>query len=148
MAADKDQLLINEVITVMQTITDFNNNVKDFEMNWDESELPAMSVFDMTTDHQLANGEPEASSQTNTVNLTLQIFVKSGTRAATLRALIKKVREKLRDNRTLSDIAMWTMPRKTTKIVEPSADPVRTSFEVIGASLEYEVAVSSDAFEF
>lgn len=150
--SDKRQDLIDFAITQLSVITDFEN-VADFETNWQQDELPACSVFDSDTVHDLKNAEEtyydgfEDNSQLNNLSLTIQIFVKSGTRAATVRGLIKKVREVVADNRNWNNLALWTKPVRT-QIQVDKTNPESTNFEIIGASIELEISLYSNAFDF
>jgi D-lyxose ketol-isomerase len=143
----KRQDLIDFVILKMSEITDFEN-VSDFEMNWQQDELPALSVFDNETTHQLVNDEPEAFGQTNTMTLNLQIFTASSTKIEDVRALVKQVWEKIAANKYWDDLAMWTKPRSTSISVDDRGDGSRSSFEVVGAQIQIEIALYSDAFDF
>jgi hypothetical protein len=151
--SDKRQDLIDFAIVQLKTIADFDNNVGDFETNWHQDELPAISVFDNETSHDLKNVEEttydgfEDNSQLNFLSLTIQIFVKSGTRAEDVRALIKKVREVIAENRTWNDLALWSKPVRT-QIQVDKTNPETTNFEIIGASVEIEICLISNAFDF
>lgn len=136
------QEIIDKAVEIMSTISEFEN-VRDSETNWDKNELPALSVFDSVT-HKLANGEPEAFSQVNIIRLSFQVSVKGS--AEDVRSLMKKVSNKVGDNRTFEGLAMWTHP--VSSRMEYKQDAVSGSFDLVGGNVEVDVYVSSDSFDF
>ena len=141
------QLIIDEIVTQLKTITALNDNVVDFGMNWQQDELPAVSVFDSSIDHLLVNDEPEAFSQFNRMRVTLAIFVKGTTRASSLRTLVSSVWAVVGANKYWDDLAAWTKPVSTTTTVDDRGIE-KSSLEIIGAELVFEIGVNSDAFDF
>lgn len=141
------QLIIDEIVTQLKTITALNDNVVDFGMNWEQDELPAISVFDSTVDHQLVNDEPEAFSQMNRMRITLSVFVKGTTRASSLRSLVKDIWGVIGANKYWDNLAAFTRPISTTTNVDDRGIE-KSSLEIIGAELVFEVGVNSDAFDF
>lgn len=151
MPDSKRQKIIDLAVALMQTIrtangyqTELGENVEDWRVNWDDDELPALSVCDTTAAETLANNEPTASLQTNRSRLHFRIFVKSDTLAADLRAMIadvkKALKTNLRWNDGATDLAMWTLP-VASGIIVPTE-----SFEIAGAEVEIEISYLTNSF--
>ena len=151
MPDSKRQKIIDLAVVLMQTIrtangyqTELGEHVEDWRVNWDDSELPALSVCDTVADENLANNEPSASLQTNRLPLLFRIFVKSDTSAADLRKMIADVKmalkTNLRWNDGTTDLAMWTLP-SGSGIVVPTE-----SFEIAGAEIRVEISYLTESF--
>jgi hypothetical protein len=157
--------LLESVVTMLKEITDFDNRVEDSGTQWHQDELasgPAASVFDPSVEHFLKDGEVdnywdkpaggEGKTQTNVVNLRIQIFTSRGAKIADIRALQKEVSAKIGANRYWlgpdgKPRAKWTNPVQTAINYQP-ANPEATSFEISGGSQDFRIAVISSAFDF
>jgi len=152
------QELISQIVTTLSNAlsNDFLH-IRDFETNWNQDELPALSVFDTEASHELKDAEDyyedksgdydEGNVQLNRLTVTLQIFVKSGTRAQTLRGLFNSVNAVIKVNRTWNGYARWTKPIRT-QIEVDKTNPETTNFEIIGGSITLELGVMSESFNF
>jgi hypothetical protein len=157
--------LIEAIVTALKEITDFDDRVEDSNPQWHQDELlqsPACSVFDPTIEHFLKDGEVdnywdkpaggEGKTQTNVVNLRIQVFTSRGAKVADVRDLQKKIAAKMLANRYWPGVdekprALWTNPVNTSINYQP-ANPEGTSFEVSGGSQDFRIAVQSGAFDF
>lgn len=152
MPESKRQKIINLVIARMQTIlisngfaTDLGETVEDWRVNWDDDELPALSVCDTTSEEEWFNNQPTATKQFNQMPVLLRIFCKSDTRAADLRVMIADMKKAIKAdvfwNDGTIDLAVWTKP-KTSGIIVPDE-----SFEIAGAMVEIEIGYFTNIFE-
>lgn len=98
----KRQKLVDAVITAMRRIrkangfeTDAGLRVRDFELNWQEDELPAISVCDVT--QALAQEASSESHDLFRLNLAIRVSVSSGTRAAECRKMVADVMDAVRE---------------------------------------------------
>lgn len=153
MADTKRQKIIDEVIARMQTIlvtngyqSDLGLHVGDCETNWDESELPALSVFDLVAEEDGdENGDPEATNAKTTHSLPVQfrIFVKSDTRTSDLRKMIADVKKAIGTDPRWKvanvGLALRTIPQKSGLVFTEN-------FEVAGAAVEVEIWYRTKVF--
>lgn len=141
MADTKRQRIIDAVVTRLKLIdgtgsyeTDIADRVKDSETNWDESDYPAISVFDGDA---IANPtSPTAGYQG--VIWSMPILIRAyATQAAAgpanVRKLIKDINTAIRVDDTFGSIVMQTRQVKEAVVRNPD------NFQIEGAEVEIEV---------
>ncbi|MBK8468090.1 MAG: hypothetical protein IPL32_19935 [Chloracidobacterium sp.] len=158
MADPKDQKIIAAIVTRMQTILTANgyqtNNgtrVADSRPNWDQTELPAISVF---------QGRAESQEQSNASRKTvhempvmIKVFLERGTDASNARIAIADVKKAIRGTGSQSDnylaerwpasgIGLAMMTRETAYSIEYAEG----TFEITGAQVEIAVQFITDKF--
>lgn len=126
--------------------TDLGGNVADWETNWDDSQLPAVSVCDLVAQIGFVNSETFAPGQMYVLPIQFRIFTKSDTRAQDLRKMIADVVKAIGVDRFWADgdgkkLALWT--RVTASGIRLQED----SFEIGGAAVEIEIAYLVTSFE-
>lgn len=140
----KRQQIVDEIISGMETIADFAT-VTDWGVVFDDEELPALAVCDVSETNSLVNDQPTATRQINALQVLFRIIVRSGTRASELRSLIGTVNDKIRANPRWNDgsenLALWTKPVSAGIVVNPE------SFEIAGASVEIEIGYMTNSFD-
>lgn len=153
MPDSKRQKLITLVIERMQEIlvangyeTDLGERVEDWRVNWDDSELPALSVCDTVTEEEWFNNQPTATKQFNQLPVLLRIFTKSDTRAEDLRKMEADIKKAIKRDVFWKDgdgkeLAIWTKP-KGSGIIIPEE-----SFEIGGAMVQIEIGYFTNIFE-
>lgn len=141
----KRQQIITKIVERMQTITVANGyetgagaNVGDWETNWDDEQLPAISVCDLIEEIELVGNQPTAERQTNRLPVQLRLFAKS---AAELRKGIADVFKAIKTDTRWSGLAMQTMPKRAGMVL------AEDSFELGGAAVEIEIGYMTDAFD-
>lgn len=147
MADSKHQQIIDAIIATMQGITtaagyetNLGDNVDDWKVNWDDEEMPALSVCDITEDQQLVGDQPDARNQINLLNVQFRIFVKNGTRARALRKMKADVNKAIGSNTRWNKLAMWTKPKRSGMVIPDE------SFEIGGKAIEIQIAYMTGAF--
>lgn len=140
--------IIAAVIERMETIqisngfeTDLGDRVRDFETDWDDSELPALSVCDLTTEEELPNDQPTATRQFNRLQVLFRIFCNSDTPAEDLRQMIGDVKKAIKTDVFWGGAAIWTKPKSSGIIL---AEDV---FRIGGAGVEIEIGYFTNTFE-
>lgn len=152
MPDSKRQRLVAAIVARMQTIltvngyaTNIGRTVEDWRTNWQQDELPAISVSDLTAEAVV----PEGSNPQRTVWLMpVQIRVyaeKDETGAANIREMIKDINRAIRqdDRWKVSGVglAMITRPLRDGFIIPDE------SFEVIGGVVEIEIQFFTAKFD-
>lgn len=149
----KRQDIIDLVIARMQTIlssgdyeTNLGQNVEDWQTNWDDDELPALSVCDLVDGINFVNEQPTAALQQHALPLQLRIFAKSDTRPADLRKMIADVvkaigTDQFWTNGGGAQLALWT------KVTSAGIRLNEDSFEIGGAAVEIEIGYFTNSFE-
>lgn len=151
MADSKRQRIVDAVVARMQTIliangyaTDIGSTVEDWRVNWQDDELPAISICDLTAEAANTN---EANPRYTLWQMPLQIrvYAKKGTDAANIREMLKDVQRAIRqDDRWLVSgigLAMNTLPLRDGFIIPDD------SFEVVGGIVEVEVQFKTNKFD-
>lgn len=148
MADSKRQQIIDAIIVRMQLIqiangyeTDLGSNVQDWETNYDDSELPALSVCDAVEIHTLVNNQPDAVQQKNVLPVQLRIFVKADTRAEELRKMFADLNKAIAVDAAWGNLAMWTIPVKTGMVIP------ETDFVIGGGAMEIEIHYLTNTFD-
>lgn len=138
------QRIVDAIVARMQTIltangyaTNIGTTVEDWRTNWQQEELPAISVCDTTAEVQPAEG---SNPRRTIFAMPVQIRVyaeKDETGAANIREMLKDVNRAIRqDDRWMVDgvgLVMITRPLREGFIIPDE------SFEVIGGVVEFEV---------
>jgi hypothetical protein len=126
------------------TTTVASASVRDSETNWDEAELPAISIFDGDT----IVPNPEAVDKVDKVIVVqhqlFKGFVKRGTDASSVRQLIKDI---------YTAIATDTQWKETgtplimqTRMIRHAISRNKDSFEIDGCEVEIELQYFIDKF--
>lgn len=150
MADSKRQKIVEAVIERMKLIngtgdyeTDLADRVEDSRTNWQEEELPAISVFDGD-----AEGTPTSTGQTlgtiHAMPIIIRGFVKQGTTAANARTLIKDIQRAIRvdDKWTVSNVPLVMQTRQVKDGILRNED----SLEVEAAEQVIEVQFATHKF--
>jgi hypothetical protein len=127
--------------------TDIGAQVADSETNWDEKDLPAVSVFQGTTETQeVANDREEL--RIHLMPVLIKVFLKTGTDAANARTAISDVFRAIRqDDRwkvTVDGrlVGLASETRQKRHGIEYAKD----SFEIVGAQVEIEIMYATSKF--
>lgn len=167
MADSIEQKLINAIVarmalldgtgdydTTIATAADGNVNIADSRPNWDEEDLPAMSVFQGQTESAESNDNRRKTI--HIVPMMIKVFLKRGTDAANARKAIADVKRAVRSGNTLKNgylgerwpevegtppgLAMMT--REKAHLIEYAEN----TYEIVGVQVEVEVVWISDKF--
>lgn len=155
MADSIRQKLISAMVARMQTIlttngyeTNLGNHVADWQTNWDESELPALSVCDLVAEEDGdEDGDPFAQGALtmHTLPVQFRIFTNSNTPATELRKMIADVKKAIKTDWRWTvagkKLALKTIPKRSGLIVSEQ------NFEVAGAAVEVEVLYLTKLFD-
>lgn len=150
MADSKEQKLITQILTRLATIrttapntlgyqTDIGASVRDWETNWNEDELPAVSVFTGTTEtaDPISNANDGNQIRIHLLPVTIKVFLKAGTDAANARTAISDVFRAIRqDDHWIAsgeELAMWTQQKS-------HAIEYAEGFEIVGAMVDISIA--------
>lgn len=150
MADSKRQKIVDAIVTRLKLIngvgsytTNLGSRVEDSRTNWNQDDLPGISVFD--TD---ANATPTSTGRTlNTIHdmrVLIRGFVEQGATAAAARTLIKDIMTAIRvdDKWTVSGTTLVMQTRQ----VRDSIVRNESSFEVEGCEVEIEVQFQTAKF--
>jgi hypothetical protein len=145
--SSKRQQIIDAIIARMQGISiangygsDLGASVHDFETNFDDEDLPALSICDTVTENSLINDQPTATNQIDKMPVQLRIFCKSGTRAAQLRTMISDVNRAIKIDPRWENLAMFSLPKRSGIILSEEA------FQIGGAAVEIEIHIFNTNF--
>jgi hypothetical protein len=149
----KRQNIIDLVVARMRTIlisndyeTDLGENVADWETNWDDSQMPAVSVCDLINKRTPVGGNPVTPTGQCALPIQLRIFTKSDARPADLRKMISDVIKAIGTDQFWADedgkkLAMYTL------VTDDGIRLIEDSFEIGGAAVEIEIAYLVGSFE-
>lgn len=151
MPDSKRQKIVDRVIAALQQIktvngyeTNLGNRVEDFEMNFDNKDLPAISVFDLDAPVEPVNGQTSAAQETHTLNVKARAFLKSGTPAKEARKalaeMVKAVGTNQRWNDGTENLAL------STKLTKQSLVVPEESFELAAAEIDLEIRYLTERF--
>lgn len=156
-----EQKIITAIVTRLGTIstgngfqTNIGAKVRDWETNWQEEDLPAISVF---TGRAASDQAPTGRRFTqHLLPVTIVISLKRGTSAANARTAISDVKMAIRGGPTATGeiwerwpdngaatgvgLAMWT--REVAHSIQTPQD----SLEIIGTQVEIDVAFITQKF--
>lgn len=148
MADSKRQKIVSDIVTAMKLIngagsyeTNLGSRVEDSRTDWDQREMPAISVFD----GDAVIGNPDDFDTKTQVILTMRVlvrgFVEQGTTAADARKLIKDIMTAIR-----AWIAAGTSPIMQVRQVRDSIVREKDSFEVEACEVEIEAQFVTHKF--
>lgn len=149
----KRQRIFDLVIERMEAIstangyeTDLGTSVEDWQTNWDDEQLPALSVCDLVAEIGFVNSETEAPTQFVKLPIQFRIFAKSDTLPADLRKMCADVIRAVGADPKWEDedgkkLALWT--RVTASGIRLQED----QFEIGGAAVEIEIGYLVTSFE-
>ncbi len=151
MADSKRQKLVDAIVARMQTIlitngfaTDIGANVRDSETNWQQEELPAISVFDLPATAEILPNPANTRHTIWTQPINIRVALIAGTDAKNARKAIKDVWQAVRSDQqwTLSGekVAMFTMPTQEGFTYQ------QDSFEIVGVEVEFSVTYITAKF--
>lgn len=145
------QDIVSAVVARMKLIngtggytSNVNNHVEDSRTNWNEDELPAISIFD----GDAGTDNPEAFDKVTIVIQTMRLmikgFVKQGTDAATARTLISDIWTAVRTDPdwTVGGHATVMQTRHVRDAISRNPD----SFEVEACEVEIELQFITNKF--
>jgi hypothetical protein len=142
----KRQKIVSAVVARLQEIrveagyqTDVGARVEDWRTNWDESELPAISVCDLP--EQSEKGEKDAKKTTHDLPVHVRIFVRTNTPAAELRKMIGDVQQAVKKDLRWGKLALDTMPKQSGFVIPED------SFVIAGGAVEFIVQYMTDTFD-
>lgn len=149
MADSKRQKLVDAIVARMQTIsvangykTELGANVYDWRVDFDQDELPALSVCDLIADNDWDN--PNSRRQIRIMPVQLRIFTRSDTLASAVREYMDDVERAIRqdDRWTVSNVAlaMHTRPMRDGFLIPEG------QFEIVGAIVEVEITFITEKF--
>jgi len=150
MADSKRQKIVDAVIARMKLIngagsytTDVNDHVEDSRTNWQEDELPAISVFDGDAASNLTS-PAEAKSDVHEMSILIKGFTVQGTTAAACRTLMKDILTAIRQD------TKWIVSGVPTAMqTRPGREAIsreKDSFEVEGCEVEIIVQYITQKF--
>jgi hypothetical protein len=153
MPESKRQKIVSAVVARMEGIsvadgyeTDLGETVRDWKVNYQEDELPALSVCDTVADIDFVNGNIDAPSQQHRLPVLLRVFCKSDTPAEELRKMVSDV------IKAVGGDPGWTVDGKRlamfTRVTKAGIIVPNESFEIAGAAVEIEITYLAGRFEF
>jgi hypothetical protein len=150
MADSRRQKIVDAVIARMKLIngagsytTDVDDRVEDSRMNWQQEDLPAISVFD-------GDAIPTPTSRdghrgvVHQMSVLIKGFTVQGTTAAACRTLMKDILTAIRqdDKWTVSNVKLVMQSRPARESITRNPD----SFEVEGCEVEIEAQYITEKF--
>lgn len=143
----KREALIALIIERMRQIkpengyqTGLGASVHDFETNFADEDLPALSVCDLVSEHELAGKQATATGQIDKYPVYLKIFARSNTRASDLRKMISDIWKAVKVDPRWENLAMQTIPLRSG--IELSEE----AFTIGGAMVAIEVHIFNTNF--
>jgi len=151
MADSKRQKIVDAIVARMQTIlvtngfaTDIGTRVEDSQTNWDQNQLPAISIFDMPANAEAAPNPANTRHTVWTQPIQTRVYLEVGTDAKNARKAIKDIWQAVRSDPqwTLSGekVAMFTTPISEGFVYPPD------SFEIVGVAVEFNVTYITGKF--
>jgi hypothetical protein len=160
MADSIEQKIITAIVARMQTIltangfqTNIGAKVRDWETNWQQEDLPAISVFTGRTQPQ--ESDPSKRSIMRIMSVTIAVNLERATTAANARIAIADIYQAIRAGNTEANrylfekwpvsttppgLAMWS--REAGHQIQVPAD----SLEIIGAQVDLDIMYISSKF--
>lgn len=150
MADSKRQKIVDAIVTRLRLIngagsytTDVNDRVEDSRTQWDQSELPAISVFDGDA---LANPTSPAMARSVVHQMTVLLkgYTVQGETAAAVRTLMKDILTAIRqdDKWSVAGVPLVMQTRPVRESITRSPE----SFEIEGCEVEIEVQYLTQKF--
>lgn len=149
MADSKEQIIIDALIARMQTILTTNGyatnagaTVEDSRPNWDENELPAMSIFQGTV--EVVDNADNYSKCVRHMPVMIKVFAvrddDAATAAAYSRNVAKDIHAAIGTDPTFGAVVIKTRPKSH------AIEFAEQTFEITGTVVEIEVAYFSQKF--
>lgn len=142
----KRQKIVDKVVERMREIrvaagyqTNLGERVEDWQTNWDDADLPAVSVCDLPAESDKANRDDRKS--THRLPVHVRIFVGRNERPATLRLMIGDIVAAVKKDLRWGGLAFDTWPKQDGFVVPEN------SFEVAGGAVEFVVEYATDTFD-
>jgi hypothetical protein len=119
-------------------------SVRDSETNWDEGELPAISVFDGDAVIQDPEAFDKSAIVLQTMRLLFRGYLKQGTTARAARRLNKDILTAIRSNPTfiVANVPLVMLTRQVRHAIVRNPN----SFEVEACEVEIEVLIKNQKF--
>jgi hypothetical protein len=140
------QKLVDAVVARMREIriangyqTDIGATVEDWRTHFEQDELPAIGVYDLTQTTEKTDKEQKRTP--NTLPVQIRIFAASNTLVTDLRVMIGDVLAAIKKDQRWGKLALDTKPKQDGFIIP------KESFEVAGAAVEIEIEYLSDTFD-
>ncbi len=148
--ASKRQRIVTAIIARMKLIngtgdyvTNVANNVEDSRMNWQEEELPAISVFDME-----AQATPTAAGgnkgSVHAMPVMIRCFVKRGSDASAVRQFLADIQTAIRQDEMWTDVGGPVAMQ--TRQISDSVTRTQDTFEIDGGTVDIEVQFITQKF--
>ncbi len=150
MADSKRQKIVDAVIARMKLIngagsysTNVGSRVEDSRTNWQQSEMPAISVFDGDAIAH-PTSEANALSTIHEMSVLIKGFTEQGTTAANCRTLMKDILTAIRqdDRWTVGGVKLVMQTRAGRESITRNPD----SFEVEGCEVEIMIQFITQKF--
>lgn len=148
MADSIRQKIVSQIVSKLSNITTANGyqtnigaNVADWQINWQENELPAVSVCDLVEEFEPLDDEVRMQC---TLPVQVRVFIGSNTRASEGRKIIADVLDVVRANQKwndgTSDLAQWTELKRDGFILDQDA------FSMAGIGIDIDIIYYADRF--
>lgn len=156
-----EQKIITAIVARLQTIlttngfqTNIGAKVRDWETNWQQEDLPAISVF---TGRTVSEDAPRERRKTvHSLPVAIQVSLERGTAAANARIAIDDIKKAILGSGTQANnwlaerfpIVEGTPPG-LTMVTRETAHQILTpqdSFEIVGAQVEIEILFITEKF--
>lgn len=142
----KRQKIVDAVVERMREIrvaagyeTDLGLRVEDWQTNWDDTDLPAVSVCDLPEESDKATKDDRKT--THKLPVHVRIFVGKNERTATLRQMIGDVLKAVKKDLRWGGLAFDTWPKQDGFVIPEN------SFEVAGGAVEFVVEYATGTFD-
>lgn len=146
MSVTKRQKIVDAVIARLSTIsveagyeTDLGARVEEWPVRFDESEVPAVGVYDLPD--EITKDSLHSRGATHRLKIQVRIFTAKGARARDLRQMIGDVVRGVGEDILWGGLAMDTEPNSEGLIIPTEA------MEVAGAAIEFTVVYNTATFD-
>ncbi len=152
MADSKRQKIVDAIVARMETIlttngysTNIGGRVKDWETNWDQKELPAVSVCDLPANAADTSQDGRLDRTIWLMPVQIRIHAAQGETPANVREMVKDVQKAIRTDPqfivSTVPLAMQSWP-ETEGFMIPD-----DSFEISGGVLQFTVQFHTRKFD-
>jgi hypothetical protein len=142
----KRQRIVDKVVERMREIrvangyqTDVGERVEDWQTQWNEDELDALSVCDLP--EESTKGNKDAKRTTHRLPVHVRIFISKHTRPAELRKMIGDVVQAVKKDLRWDGLALDTEPKQDGFVIPDDA------FVVAGGAVEFVIEYMTDTFD-
>ena len=139
------QEIIDAIILRMQEIklvngfqTDLGQRVEDWPRRFDDDELPALAVCDLTEESERSDAETDIAA--HRLPVQVRIFLRGENPARAFRQAIGDVQQAIKRDLTWHELATATYPRRSGFIITSEA------MEIAGAVVEFDVEYVTSTF--